>query len=124
MSWPRFIHSFWPFLYRLFKSTTTQRHSRLQHGFCIGVSRRSAWAIVGKELAQGPYVADTAGVEPITLRLRVIDLTNAPPRPTTMTHISDKMRRLSRGMATKNRKSLILHIHGYLCHLTSLTFSL
>src|SRR6218665_946814 len=37
-----FIHSFRPFLQRLFKSSTTQRHSRLQHGYCIGVSRRSA----------------------------------------------------------------------------------
>ena len=31
---------------------------------------------------QGTYVAARAGVEPTTLRLRVIDLTNAPPRPT------------------------------------------
>ena len=33
-----------------------------------------------KGLAQGPYVAARAGVEPTTVRLRVIDLTNAPPR--------------------------------------------
>ena len=36
-----------------------------------------------------PYVAARAGVEATTLRLRVIDLTNAPPRPTgvhTCTH--------------------------------------
>ena len=33
-----------------------QRRSRLQHGYCIGVSRRSAQAAAGKELAQGPYV--------------------------------------------------------------------
>src|SRR6218665_219273 len=31
-----------------------------------------------KGLAQGPYVAARAAVEPTTLRLRVIDLTNAP----------------------------------------------
>ena len=31
-------------------------------------------------LAQGPYVAAGAGVEPTTLRLKVIDSTNAPPR--------------------------------------------
>src|SRR6218665_3754462 len=60
----------------------TQRRSRLQHGYCIGVSRRSAQATVSKGLAQGPYVAARAGVEPTTLRLRVVDLTNAPPRPT------------------------------------------
>src|SRR6218665_1292947 len=66
---------------------TTQRLSRLQHGYCIGVSRRSAQAIVSKGLVQIPkvpvYVAARAGVESTTLRLRVIDLTNAPPRPTT-----------------------------------------
>src|SRR6218665_212619 len=72
------IHSFWPFLYRLFKSTTTQRHSQLQHGYCIGVSRRSAQAAVSEGLAQGPYV----GFEPTTLRLKGIDSTNAPPCPT------------------------------------------
>src|SRR6218665_3799261 len=77
-----FIHSFLPFLLRPFKSFTTQRRSRLQHGYCIGVSRRSAQATVGKGLAQGPYVAARAGVEPTTLRLRVIASTNAPPCPT------------------------------------------
>ena len=45
----------------------------------IGVSRRSAKATVSKGLAQGPNVAARAGVEPTTLRLRFIDLTNAPP---------------------------------------------
>ena len=39
-------------------------------------------ATVSKGLAQGPYVGARVGVEPTTLRLRVIDLTNAPPRPT------------------------------------------
>src|SRR6218665_1445979 len=50
--------------------------------YCIGVSRRSAQATVSKGLALGPYVAARAGVEPTTLRLRVIDLTNEPLRPT------------------------------------------
>ena len=69
-----FIHSFIrPFLERPFKSSTTQRHSRLQHGYCIGVSRRSAQATEGKGLAQGPYMAARAGVEPTTLRLKAID---------------------------------------------------
>src|SRR6218665_2505390 len=36
----------------------------------------------GKKLAQGPYVTARAGVEPTTLRLRVIASTNAPSRPT------------------------------------------
>src|SRR6218665_1103757 len=48
----------------------------------IGFSRRSAQATVSKGLAQGPYVAARAEGEPTTLRLRVIDLTNATPRPT------------------------------------------
>src|SRR6218665_404239 len=38
-------------------------------------------ATASKGLAQGPYVAARAGVEPTTLRLTVIDVTNAPPRP-------------------------------------------
>jgi len=63
----------------VFKSTTTQRRSRLHHGYCIGVSCRSAQATVSKGLTQGPYVAARAGVESTTLLLRVIDLTNAPP---------------------------------------------
>ena len=35
-----------------------------------------------RQLAQGPYMAARAGVEPTTLRLRVIASTNAPPCPT------------------------------------------
>src|SRR6218665_2421668 len=62
-----------------FKSSTTQRRSRLQQGYCIGVSRRSAQATVGKGLVQGPYVAARTEVELTTLRLKVIDPTNAPP---------------------------------------------
>src|SRR6218665_1608564 len=60
----------------------TQRRFRLQLGYCIGVSRRSTQAAAGKGLAQGPYVAARAGVEPTTLRLKVIVSTKAPPRPT------------------------------------------
>ena len=59
-----------------------QRRSRLHHGYCIEVSRRSAQATAGKGLAQGPYLAARAGVEPTTLRLKVIVSTKAPPRPT------------------------------------------
>src|SRR6218665_785681 len=78
------VHSFIPAIsIAPFKSSMTQRRSRLQHGYCIGVSRRSAQATAGKGLAQGPYVAARAGVEPTTLRLKVIVLTKAPPRPTT-----------------------------------------
>src|SRR6218665_3034217 len=71
------IHSFIHSGHFYFKSSTTQRRSRLQNGYCIGVSRRSAQATAGK----GPYVTARAGVEPTTLRLRVIASTNAPSRP-------------------------------------------
>src|SRR6218665_655645 len=72
-------------------SSTTQRRSRLQHGYYfIGVSRRSAQATVGKGLVQGPYMAARAGVEPTTLRLKAIDSTKAPPCPTI--HISGFIR--------------------------------
>ena len=39
-------------------------------------------ATVGKGLAQGPYMAARAGVEPTTLRLKAIDSTKAPACPT------------------------------------------
>src|SRR6218665_876178 len=79
-----FIHSLRRFLWRPFKSSATERRSRLQHGYCIGVSRRSAQATAGKGIAQGPYVTTRAGVEPTTLRLKVIDSTKAPSRPTNL----------------------------------------
>src|SRR6218665_416962 len=41
-------------------------------------------ATLGKGLAQGPYMAARAGVEPTILRLKAIDSTKAPPCPTTM----------------------------------------
>src|SRR6218665_4086579 len=73
-----FIHS-GHFYNAPFKSSATQRRSRLQHGYCIGVSCRSGQATVGKGLAQGLYMAARAGVEPTTLRLKAIDSTKAPP---------------------------------------------
>src|SRR6218665_3610237 len=72
-----FIHSG-----HFYSAPTTQRRSPLQHRYCIGVSRRSEQATAGKGLAQGPYMAARAGVEPTTLRLKAIDSTKAPPRPT------------------------------------------
>src|SRR6218665_116964 len=76
-----FIHS-GHFYSAPFKSFTTQRRPRLQHEYCIEVSRRSAQETAGKGLAQGPYVAARVGVEPTTLRLKVIAPTKAPSRPT------------------------------------------
>ena len=43
---------------------------------------QSAQATAGKGLAQGPYAVARAGVEPITLRLKVIVSSKVPPRPT------------------------------------------
>ena len=38
-------------------------------------------ATVSEGLSQGPYVAARAGVEPMTLRTKGVDSTNAPPTP-------------------------------------------
>src|SRR6218665_3612889 len=66
-------------------------------------ARRSAQATAGKGLARGPYMAARAGVEPTTLRLRVISSTNAPPCPTTSS---------SRIGASRYRKGPILSHNG------------
>jgi len=50
-------------------------------GYCIEVSCQSTQETVSKGLAQCPYVAARTRVKPATLRLRVIYLTIAPPRP-------------------------------------------
>src|SRR6218665_1771230 len=65
--------------YSATSSTTTRRRSRLQHGYCIGVSRRSAQATVSEGLLQGSNMMARAGVEPTTLRLKVIDSAKVPP---------------------------------------------
>ena len=41
-------------------------------------------ATVSEGLAQGPYVAARAGVEPMTLRTKGVDCTNAPHTPHTL----------------------------------------
>ena len=38
-------------------------------------------ATVSEELAQGPYMAARAGVEPLTLRMKGVDSTKAPHTP-------------------------------------------
>src|SRR6218665_1017396 len=52
-----------------------------QHGYCVGVSRRSALATASEGLAQGIYVAARAGFGPATLRTKGVESTNEPPRP-------------------------------------------
>src|SRR6218665_1870470 len=44
-------------------------------------TRKRTGNCIGKGLAQGPYVAVRAGVEPTPLRLKVIVSTKEPPRP-------------------------------------------
>src|SRR6218665_33453 len=92
-------------------SSTTQRCSRLQHGYCIGVSRRSAQATVGKGLGQGPYMAARAGVEPTTFRLKVIDSTKAPPCPKQRLYLEQVVCRISLLYGTISHDSMkLLHL--------------
>ena len=61
--------------------TTTQRRSRHSTDTVPKFHAESPQAIVSEGLAQGSYVAARAGVEPMTLRTKDVDSTNAPPRP-------------------------------------------
>ena len=55
---------------------------------------------MSSRLAQGPYVAARAGVEPTTVRLKVIVSTKAPPRPTIAVYSKSRTAHiLSRGWA-------------------------
>src|SRR6218665_2091818 len=76
-----FIHSFWIFLSRLFKSTTTQRCPRHSTNTVSEFHAEAPQATASEELAQGSYVADRAGFKPTTLRSTGIDSTNELPRP-------------------------------------------
>src|SRR6218665_1521089 len=76
-----FIHSFWPFLKRLFKSTTTQRHSRHSTDTVSEFHAEVPPATVSEGLAQGPYVAARARFEPATVGKKGKNSTNEPPRP-------------------------------------------
>ena len=46
---------------------TTQRRSQLQRGYCAEFHAEAPQANVSEGLAQGPYVAARASVEPMTL---------------------------------------------------------
>src|SRR6218665_523348 len=63
-----------------------------QHGYCAEVSRRSATGNceLGTCRRVPIYVAVGAGIEPTTLRLKAIDSTNAPPRPTSCVKLQKK----------------------------------
>ena len=71
---PHTQYSFRIFLYRLFKSTNTQRRSRLQHWCCVGVDTPKCYRQLSEGLAQGPYMAD---------RVLTCDLLDTRCQPTT-----------------------------------------
>ena len=69
--WPcSFIHSFRLFLLHFFRSTTTQKRSRLQHGYCVGVSRRSATSNCDWRTCPRSLRGARVGFEPATLRTK------------------------------------------------------
>ena len=63
------------------KSTTTQRRSRHSTDTAPEFCAEAPQATVIEGLAQGLYVAVREGVEPMTLRTKGFDSTNAPPCP-------------------------------------------
>ena len=74
-----FIHS--DYFYSASSSLLLRNSEALptQHGYCAGISRRSA--TVSEGLTLDPYVAARAGVEPMTLGTKGFDSTNAPHTP-------------------------------------------
>ena len=78
------IHSFLIFLQHFFKSTTTQRHSRLQDWYCVGVNApkryRQLWV---KDLSKVPTWWLEWHSNPATFtKTQGTELTTEPPRPT------------------------------------------
>ena len=53
-----------------------------------GFHAEAPQATASEGLAQGPYVAARAGVEPTTLRMKGVESTNEPPRPTIRLRVS------------------------------------
>ena len=76
------MHLFRLFLYRLLKSTTTQRCSRHSTDTVSEFHTKETQATASEGLSQNPYMVARAGVEPATLRMKGVDSTNAPPLPT------------------------------------------
>src|SRR6218665_278499 len=73
------IHSFRLFLYRLFNSTTTRRHSRHSTDTVSEVHAKLPQATASEGLSKSPYVVARAGIEPTTLRTKGDESTNEPP---------------------------------------------
>ena len=79
-----FIYSFRIFLYSLFESTTIQKHSRLQHGYCVGVNTSKRYTTGNSQWRTCQISQREARVkfEPATFRSHCSEITNKPPRPT------------------------------------------
>ena len=75
------IHSVRMFLWRLFKTTTTQRRSRHSTDNVSESHAEASQESVSEGLAQGPYVAARAGFEPTTLLTKGNECTNELPCP-------------------------------------------
>src|SRR6218665_2448982 len=60
--------SFRLFLWHLFKSSATQRHSRHSTDTVLELHAEAPQATVSEGLAQGPYLPARAGVKPMTLQ--------------------------------------------------------
>src|SRR6218665_2579379 len=67
---------------RVFQDRSQPQH--LTH--CRSLHAEALQATVSEGLAQGPYVVARAGFKPTTLRLKGIDSTNVPSRPTYYTY--------------------------------------
>src|SRR6218665_2731474 len=67
----------------LLTASAFQKHSRPQQlALCRSLHAKELQASASEGLAQALYVAARAGFEPMTLRSKGIDTTNAPPCPT------------------------------------------
>src|SRR6218665_3482726 len=80
-SYPILIHSFRPFLKRLFKSAITQERSRHSSDTVPEFHAEVPQAPASEGLAQGTYGTAIAGFEPTIIRSKGFDPTNAPPCP-------------------------------------------
>src|SRR6218665_3534001 len=82
-------------LIAIFTACSFQKHSRPQQlTLCRSIQTIHAealQAVASEGLAEGPYVAARAGFEPTNLRAKGIDSTNAPPRPTIIRPLCDRL---------------------------------
>ena len=93
-----FIHLCRPLLQRLFKSSTTQKRFRLQHGYCIGVSRRSASGNCELRTYPRSLSGGQSGIRTRDPRQKGFDCINEPPRPTNLTCIKAYAERVLSGI--------------------------